>query len=186
MCRARLEVAAQWLARRARSRCRFATRLRRSAEDAAAAPATVAIGLAAGFLEPLESTALHLVQAAVMRLLALFPDRDCDPLLSREFNRLTRNEFERIRDFLVLHYHAQQRDEPMWHATRAMAIPETLQYKIDQFRHSGRIVAEPLELFQNSNWLAVLLGQEVWPQRHHPLADINTGIDAPAYRSSIP
>ena len=145
----------------------------------------VAIGLAAGFLEPLESTALHLVQAAIMRLLALFPDRDCDPLLSREFNRLTRNEFERIRDFLVLHYHAQQRDEPMWHATRAMAIPETLQYKIDQFRHSGRIVAEPLELFQNSNWLAVLLGQEVWPQRHHPLADLNTGIDATAYLASI-
>lgn len=145
----------------------------------------VAIGLAAGFLEPLESTALHLVQSALMRLLALFPDRDCDPLLVREFNRLTVTEYERIRDFLVLHYHAQERHEPMWRATRAMAIPETLQYKIDQFRHSGRIVAEPLELFQNSNWLAVMLGQEVWPARQHPLVGLNTGIDAKAYLASI-
>ncbi len=141
----------------------------------------VALGLAAGFLEPLESTALHVVQTAIMRLLALFPDRNFDPLLAQEFNRLTRTEFERIRDFLILHYHAQERSEPLWQHTRSMSIPAALQYKIAHFSHAGRIVTEPLELFQNSNWLAVLVGQEVWPKRHHPLADLNTAID-PALR----
>ncbi|MGC8520325.1 MAG: tryptophan halogenase family protein [Steroidobacteraceae bacterium] len=145
----------------------------------------VAIGLAAGFLEPLESTALHLVHSSIMRLLALFPDRDCDPLLAREFNRLTRLEYERIRDFLILHYHAQERSEPLWRYTRAMAIPETLHYKIDQFRHCGHIVAEPLELFQNSNWLAVLLGQEVWPARYHPLVDVHDRIDAARHLAAV-
>ena len=145
----------------------------------------VAIGLSAGFLEPLESTAIHLVQSSITRLLALFPDRDCDPLLAREFNRLTRSEYERIRDFIILHFHAQTREEPLWRYTREMTIPEPLQYKIDHFRHSGRIVAEPLELFQNSNWLAVLVGQEVWPERYHPLVDLHNGVDAPRHLAGI-
>ena len=145
----------------------------------------VAIGLSAGFLEPLESTAIHLVQSAIMRLLALFPDRDFDPLLRREYNRLTYTEYERIRDFLILHYHAQHREEPLWRYTREMAIPDTLQYKIDHFRHSGRIVAEPLELFQNPNWLSILIGQEVWPMRHHALVDLHTDVDAAGYLAGI-
>lgn len=145
----------------------------------------VSIGLAAGFLEPLESTALHLVHSAVVRLLALFPDRDFNPLLAREFNRLTRSEYERIRDFLILHYHAQRREAPLWRQTRNLTIPDTLRYKLEQFRHSGRIVAEPLELFQNSNWLAVLIGQEVWPERYHPLVDARSEADAARYLSGI-
>ena len=138
----------------------------------------VAIGLSAGFLEPLESTSLHLVQSAITRLLAMFPDRDCNPMLAQEFNRATRFEYERIRDFLILHYHAQERQEPLWRQARSMEIPETLRFKIDHFRNGGRILFDPAELFQKNNWLAVLAGQDVLPERYHPLLDLRGRADA--------
>lgn len=135
----------------------------------------VAIGLSAGFLEPLESTAIHLVQSALTRLIQLFPDRDCDPALAREFNRTTRCEYEWIRDFLILHYHAQQREEPLWRHTRSMALPESLAYRIEHFRRCGRPLVDTDELFKRNSWLAVLLGQEVWPAHYQPLADVRGG-----------
>ena len=138
----------------------------------------VAIGLSAGFLEPLESTSIHLVQSAITRLLAMFPDRDCNPMLAQEFNRASRFEYERIRDFLILHYHAQERQEPLWREARSMEIPETLQLKIEHFRNGGRILFDPAELFQKNNWLAVLAGQEVLPERYHPLLDLHGRADA--------
>ncbi len=138
----------------------------------------VAIGLSGGFLEPLESTSIHLVQSAITRLLALFPDRDFDPMLAREFNRASRFEYERIRDFLVLHYHAQQRQEPLWRYARSMEIPELLQLKIEHFRNGGRILFDPAELFQKNNWLAVLAGQQVLSERYHPLVDLRRRNDA--------
>jgi len=131
----------------------------------------IAIGLAGGFLEPLESTSIHLIQAGISKLIALFPDKRFDPVLAAEYNRLTAMQFEQVRDFIILHYKAVAREEPLWRAAAAMAIPETLERKIALFRESGRIFRFEDELFGESNWLAVLLGQGMTPRRHDPMAD---------------
>ena len=132
----------------------------------------VALGLAAGFMEPLESTTIHLVQSGVDRLLKLFPDRAFDAALCAEFNRQTRFEYERIRDFLILHYTAsERRDTPFWRHCAAIARPESLQHKIDVFRAGGQIFRVGDELFTEVGWQQIMLGQGVEPQAYHRLAD---------------
>jgi tryptophan halogenase len=139
----------------------------------------VSLGLAAGFMEPLESTSLHLIQMGIERLIRLLPDRHHDPLNAEEFNRATVNEWERIRDFLILHYHANSRPEPFWRACAAAPIPDELAYKLKHFARDARLVSPDDELFRNPSWLAVYLGQGVIPQGYDRLADLRPQVDAP-------
>ncbi|MDE2301589.1 MAG: tryptophan 7-halogenase [Sphingomonadales bacterium] len=137
----------------------------------------VAIGLSSGFLEPLESTSIHLIQANISKLMGLFPDRHFDPGTTAEFNRIAIAETERIRDFIILHYKLMQRDDSeLWRYCSAMAIPETLQLKIDHFRRHGRLIAREMDLFAPPSWLAVHVGQGNIPEGLDPLLEYR-GID---------
>jgi tryptophan halogenase len=133
----------------------------------------VAVGLASGFLEPLESTSIYLIQAAITALVELFPNPDVSPVDRDEFNRLVDMEYDRIRDFLILHYHATERtDSPFWNYVRTMEVPDTLQEKMDLFRRRGRVAKYREGVFLEPSWIAVYIGQRVIPEGYDMRADL--------------
>ena len=145
----------------------------------------VAIGLAAGFLEPLESTSIHLVQSAAIRLVRLFPDQATDQATIDEFNRQSDFEWERVRDFIILHYWANERKGEFWEYCRTMELPATLQCKIDLWRSNGRIFRENEELFSEESWIQVFLGQGIVPRAYDPLVEIKSDAQIEQFLGNI-
>src|SRR5690606_24264353 len=133
----------------------------------------VSIGLSSGFLEPLESTSLWMVQNGISRLLSNFPDRSFSPVIIDRYNRVLMEETEYIRDFIILHYKATEReDTPFWRYCRHMSIPERLAEKMAVYANSGRTFREHEELFNDTSWFAVLTGQCGPPRTYDPVADL--------------
>jgi tryptophan 7-halogenase len=130
----------------------------------------IAIGLSAGFLEPLESTSIYLIQEGVSRFISLFPTPSLPDVVRDEYNRFMRLEFEQVRDFVILHYCATERDDsPFWNYCRTMKVPDTLAHKIALFREAGRVFRYEEELFSRPSWVAVLLGQHIVPKACDPI-----------------
>jgi tryptophan halogenase len=131
----------------------------------------VALGLAAGFLEPLEATSIYLIQRGIAMLLRFFPDRDFATADIDRYNRVLELEFHRVRDFLLMHYSQTERSGAFWDHCRSIPLTDTLLEKIELFRSHGRILREDAELFPVMSWLSVMVGQNIIPRRYDPLVD---------------
>ena len=130
----------------------------------------VAVGLSSGFLEPLESTSLYLIQMGISKFITLFPDSSPAPVVVDEYNRQMQQQFEQVRDFIILHYHATERDDsPFWTHCRTMSVPDSLRHKMDLFGTAGRVFRYEDELFSVASWVAVMLGQNIVPERVDPI-----------------
>ena len=146
----------------------------------------VAIGLSSGFIEPLESTSIHLIQIALFHLLKMFPTSAIEPSMRDEYNRRMQFEYSSIRDFIILHYHVNQRtDSDYWKTCREMEIPETVQRKIEAFRTRGHLYRTDGELFTEEAWTHVMLGQNLIPQTYNPLADNFTDAEIAEFLANI-
>lgn len=133
----------------------------------------IAIGLAAGFLEPVESTSIHLAMSAVLRLMKLLPHGEVSTQVVDEYNRQFCEEMDRVRNFIIVHYKATERDDaPFWRYCRDMEVPPELQHRIDLFRSTGAMPLQEKELFQVDSWTQVLIGQRIEPEAYHPIADM--------------
>jgi tryptophan halogenase len=133
----------------------------------------IGLGLASGFLEPIESTSIHLIQRGIVRLLQTFPSHGIQQSDVDEFNAQADEDIRTIRDFIILHYKVTNRhDSPYWHDAATMAVPDSLQHRIDLFRDGGRVFRYANELFAENSWVQVMLGQGLTPERWHPSADL--------------
>jgi len=132
----------------------------------------VAIGLSAGFIEPLESSGLQLIQTAIIRLISFFPDNSFDPVLVNEFNRITQNEYEGIRDFIVAHYCLGERDDAeLWKYCRTMELPDSLTHRLELFKSCGNISLVAEDSYREPSWVAILVGLNLIPKRYDPFVD---------------
>ena len=146
----------------------------------------VAIGLSGGFLEPLESTSIDLIQSGILNLVALFPDGHCDPADVAEYNRLMDLEYDRVRDFLMLHYVANRREGlPFWDDMRAMELPDSLREKVDAFTQRGLTPDYQEGLFLQQSWLSVFIGQGIIPEALDPRLEAMPAADREAHLSRI-
>jgi tryptophan halogenase len=146
----------------------------------------VAIGLASGFLEPLESTSIHLVQMGIAHLLTFFPAAGFDPADVAQYNKVMQQEYEWVRDFIILHYNATERaDTPFWNYCRTMQVPASLRLRMELFRTHGRVFREGNELFTKVSWLQVMHGQRIRPASYHPLTDLLGEGEIAAYLDEV-
>ncbi|MCT7940337.1 MULTISPECIES: tryptophan halogenase family protein [Shewanella] len=133
----------------------------------------VAIGLSSGFLEPLESTSIHLIQRSIVRLMQQFPSQGIDDTDINEFNQQLKLEMDNIRDFIILHYKVTDReDSRFWRYCKNMPIPASLQHRIDMFSQTGKVYKYGNELFGESSWIQVMMGQGIMPKEYHPIVDM--------------
>lgn len=138
----------------------------------------ISVGLSSGFIEPLESTSIHLIQQAVIWLISLFPTEGIDDNLIKRFNQQMTVETETIRDFIVLHYHLQQRDDhEFWRYLREMKVSDRLQQIMDLFHNNGTIIEEQDDLFAENSWVQVMMGQGLMPRQYHPIVDMMSDRD---------
>jgi tryptophan halogenase len=146
----------------------------------------IALGLAGGFLEPLESTSIHLIQRGIIRLMQMFPQTEITNADRDEFNRQMSNEYEFIRDFIIMHYHVTERDDTaFWHYCRNMEIPESLDHRIRLFKESGRVFQAEGDVFGENSWTQVMLGQGLMPEQYHPIVDMMSDPELQHFLKSI-
>jgi len=138
----------------------------------------IAVGLSGGFMEPLESTSIHLIQRAILRIVRMLPMGEVSERDVAEFNDQQMTDMEQIRDFLILHYKAtERRDSPFWRQCADMDIPESLTHKIELFRETGRVFRKNEELFVENSWVQVMMGQGIMPRAYHPVATKLSGAE---------
>lgn len=143
----------------------------------------VAIGLSSGFLEPLESTSIHLIQSGIIRLMKMFPNHGISPAMVDMYNAESKDEFETIRDFIILHYHVNERDDSdFWRAMRAMTIPDRLAQKIEAFKETAAIFNEQNDIFRDASWVQVMMGQGLYPADQHGAVN---AMDTPTLLSAM-
>ena len=146
----------------------------------------VAVGLSGGFMEPLESTSIHLIQRAVLRLIRMLPLGKISERDVAEFNDQQITDMLQIRDFLILHYKATERtDSEFWRYCKSMPIPDTLEQKIELFREAGLVFRKNEELFVENSWVQVMMGQGIMPQTHHPIAEKLTDEELARFLATI-